>query len=382
VLVYTTLASDTFRRANESPVNPAVWADGVLGAIPPCQIVSNELECNTGGTGESANESIAIYTGISWPTNQWAQVQVDNLVGGEQPDDSGGDAAILLELLRARTGDQPSASGPAIAFEVDGNTDGTLGAGCGIVIYTFVDGSPYFFLSAEDETDYIATLNPGDVIRMEAFNGILSAFINGVALPLTNNVIPVGMSGDTGIDMFYNTEVSDAQVSNFSAGTMEETSMTILLKTPYLGLVRPQHGENEVEGNTAGVPNEAANLDAIDAAILALNSEDVRSFFAGVPGSSALVAQFVATRAMGFPINAAGSKAVLAVAATASTVLTVKKNGTSVGTITFGASGTTGTFAFAALTELAAGDILTVSNQSGADATAAGIAITFKFTRG
>ena len=158
--------------------------------------------------------------------------------------------------------------------------------------------------------------------------------------------------------------------------------MTVLLKTPFLSLVRPQHGENAIEGETAGVPNAAANLDAIDAAILALQSEDIRTSFAGVPGNSALVGQFVATRAMGFPINAAGSKAVLAVAATASTVLTVKKNGSTIGTITFGISGTTGTFAFAALTELAIGDILTVLNQASADATAAGIAITFKFTRG
>jgi hypothetical protein len=155
--------------------------------------------------------------------------------------------------------------------------------------------------------------------------------------------------------------------------------MTVLLKTPYLGLVRPQHGENEIEGDTGGVPNAARNLDLIDAA---LASQDVSSFFAGVPGNSALVAQFVASRAMGFPINATGSKAALAVAATASTVLTVKKNGTSIGTITFGASGTTGTFAFAAATELASGDILTVNGPSSADATAAGISITFQFTRG
>lgn len=37
--------------------------------------------------------------------------------------------------------------------------------------------------------------------------------------------------------------------------------------TNRLGLVKPTHGINEVEGTTGGVPNEAANLDAIDAAI-------------------------------------------------------------------------------------------------------------------
>lgn len=41
-------------------------------------------------------------------------------------------------------------------------------------------------------------------------------------------------------------------------------------KTARLGLVLPTHGINEVEGNTAGVPNEALNLSAIEAAFVAL----------------------------------------------------------------------------------------------------------------
>lgn len=44
------------------------------------------------------------------------------------------------------------------------------------------------------------------------------------------------------------------------------------MKTTFLALVKPTHGINEVEGNTGGVPNEAANLDAIDAAIGALQA--------------------------------------------------------------------------------------------------------------
>jgi hypothetical protein len=158
--------------------------------------------------------------------------------------------------------------------------------------------------------------------------------------------------------------------------------MTVVLKTPFLGLVRPQHGENEVEGEKAGVPNEAANLDALDAAILALNNFDVEQFFAGKPGASAVVFQYVATRAHGFPINFAGSQAVLGIAATASTVLTIKKNGTTVGTITFGVSGTVGTFAAAAITELAAGDVLSITGPASADSTAANIAINLQSTRG
>jgi hypothetical protein len=40
--------------------------------------------------------------------------------------------------------------------------------------------------------------------------------------------------------------------------------------TTRLGLVKPIEGTNVVDGNTAGVPNESLNLDAIDAAIATL----------------------------------------------------------------------------------------------------------------
>jgi hypothetical protein len=44
-------------------------------------------------------------------------------------------------------------------------------------------------------------------------------------------------------------------------------------KTARLALVKPTHGINEVEGETGGVPNEAVNLDLIDAAISALQDK-------------------------------------------------------------------------------------------------------------
>lgn len=153
--------------------------------------------------------------------------------------------------------------------------------------------------------------------------------------------------------------------------------------TTFLGLVKPQHGINEVEGNTAqGEPNEAANLDAIDAAIMALSNFDISGFFAGKPGTSAVVLEFVATRAFNLAAAFANSKAVLGTAATGSTVLTVNKNGSSIGTITFSASGTVGAFAAATATEFAAGDILSVVAPSSADSSAANIGITFVATRG
>lgn len=45
-----------------------------------------------------------------------------------------------------------------------------------------------------------------------------------------------------------------------------------MTKTANFGLIKPTHGINVVEGNTAGVPNEALNLDAIDAVLTSLGA--------------------------------------------------------------------------------------------------------------
>lgn len=69
------------------------------------------------------------------------------------------------------------------------------------------------------------------------------------------------------------------------------------------------------------------------------------------------------------------SRAKAGLAATASTVITIKKNGAAWGTITFAAAGTTGTWVIAAPT-IVAGDVLTFHAPSTPDATLGNIAIT------
>jgi len=104
-------------------------------------------------------------------------------------------------------------------------------------------------------------------------------------------------------------------------------------------------------------------------------------FFPGVPANAALLARVVIPRVVTFPASLTGSYASATVAATASTVLTIKNNGSSVGTITFAASGTTGTFTFASPVVTAAGDIITVENQATADATLANISFSMVGSR-
>ena len=56
-------------------------------------------------------------------------------------------------------------------------------------------------------------------------------------------------------------------------------------KTATLGLVKPTHGIDLVEGEVGGVPNEALNLDAIDAAIAALNGTGQGTFLVSAPAT-------------------------------------------------------------------------------------------------
>jgi hypothetical protein len=110
------------------------------------------------------------------------------------------------------------------------------------------------------------------------------------------------------------------------------------------------------------------------------SAQDIPAFFRGVPGSSALVLRFVATRALTIPADAVGSQASAGTAATASATFTVSKNGSAVGSIAWSASGTVGAFTMASAVALAAGDVLTITAPASADATLADIAITLAAT--
>lgn len=80
------------------------------------------------------------------------------------------------------------------------------------------------------------------------------------------------------------------------------------------------------------------------------------------------------------PAGASDSRASSDVSATAQTVLTLLKNGSSVGTITFAAGGTSGVFAVASDVTIVAGDKLGVQNQGTADVTLADVHISIIFT--
>jgi hypothetical protein len=91
------------------------------------------------------------------------------------------------------------------------------------------------------------------------------------------------------------------------------------------------------------------------------------------------LAQVVLTRAVSFADDFAGARAYAGVTATAATVLDVHRNGSPIGTITFGTGASAGTFATAGsgAVTFAAGDRLAIINKNPADATLADLSITF-----
>lgn len=108
--------------------------------------------------------------------------------------------------------------------------------------------------------------------------------------------------------------------------------------------------------------------------------ESVRPYYMalyvpGTLGSSEVLIRHLAPLAIDFPTSLTQSLASAETAATAETILSIKKNGSEFGTITFAASGTTGVFASASGSSFTAGDVLTIVGPATADSTLAGVTI-------
>jgi hypothetical protein len=108
---------------------------------------------------------------------------------------------------------------------------------------------------------------------------------------------------------------------------------------------------------------------------------DVGVFYPGVPGVSQVLGRVVFTRPVTFPVGLTGAQSSAGVAAAASTIVTLNKNGAAFGTCTFGISGATCVFASATGATFAPGDYYTAVGPAGADANLADIAITLAGTR-
>lgn len=108
---------------------------------------------------------------------------------------------------------------------------------------------------------------------------------------------------------------------------------------------------------------------------------DIPVFIPDAPTASMICVRIAAVRGFSLPSGLTGSVANAGTAATASTVFAIHKNTTSVGSVTFAAAATTGTFTFASTTSWASGDVLRIIAPASPDATLANISISFLGSR-
>ncbi len=95
---------------------------------------------------------------------------------------------------------------------------------------------------------------------------------------------------------------------------------------------------------------------------------------------SEIIWAYEAPRALRLPAALTASRFTAAIAATAATVLTLFKNGGSIGTLTWAIGGTVPTVSFAAKADFAIGDVLTIVGPATHDATLAFLRMSLVYT--
>lgn len=180
-------------------------------------------------------------------------------------------------------------------------------------------------------------------------------------------------------------KLDQAAVSSVAQTMPEEFSVagSPITSSGTLAVTKVVQNANKVwAGPTTGGDAQPA-FRALVQADLPTQPFDVHAFYPGIPTDGATVLRVPVARAVGFVANFAGSYFSASANATAQAVFTVRKNGSSIGTVTIAAGTITATFASSggAAQSFAAGDVLSLTAPSTADATLADVGFVFAGTR-
>lgn len=179
------------------------------------------------------------------------------------------------------------------------------------------------------------------------------------------------------------TGAAESVIEDGKAAIVFCTGSEVLTITPdATSLVSDFTDLGDVPSNYSGAANKLLAVNSGGTAVEFIAAPyDIGTFCAGLPDSSELLLRFVATRAFTLPASLTGSQVKAATAATAAKDFDVQKNGGSIGTISFAASGATATFTFASAVTFSAGDVLAIIAPASADATLADISFTLAGAR-
>jgi hypothetical protein len=124
------------------------------------------------------------------------------------------------------------------------------------------------------------------------------------------------------------------------------------------------------------IENEAAHVVWNGTAWRPEGGYDISTFVSGVFAASESVQRHVAARSFNIPASLAGTTVAAMVATTAAFAVSLKKNGTSFGSITFNSNGSISLSGSS--TNFAAGDVLSLEAQATPDSTLSNVSITLK----
>lgn len=189
-ILYTTVGSDNFTRANENPLsNGGTWANFTGSFLAPLQVVSDLCEA----TSTSAAQNGATWP-ASWSTSQFCQVTIPSFAATNEPEAD-------LFLFNNGSGFN-SATG--FDFELLGNSNGTTSVN--------IEN-----LATHKTTSVTVTVSYPATFRHEFFNGKYDAYYGSV---LINSQVGVSVTANPpAIQSSVITSLNDVVFSAFLCGT-------------------------------------------------------------------------------------------------------------------------------------------------------------------
>ena len=231
-------------------------------------------------------------------------------------------------------------------------------------------------LAADTDVDFVGLTN-GDVLTFQASSGkwINLAPTGGgsTALSALSDVMVTEGGGINNFVLYWNNGASKWEAKALAAvatsGAYSDLSGAPTIYSTFATLT---------DVNLTSPANKQVSLfDTTSSKWVNQNSPyNLCASISGVMTTSEILIQHIAPYAARFPSGATGSYAIANTAATASTTVTIKKNGSTVGTFTWASSGTVATFTISSNIDLAAGDILQFVAPATADVTLADIGVT------
>lgn len=221
----TQLAVDTFTRANENPLNPADWSVLSAPTLPPLQIISDLCVPSVG-----AAECAEYYSGVSLPSDQYAEMTVPVVNTGEPP---------LIVFARANF----------IFNDFYFISVGSASVGSYETDLILVTGSAEIILGS-----YFGAIHPGDVLRLGCTGNLIFVQLNGVTI--ISVVDQTLASGLAGIDLGSSgADPRTAAISRFACGSYTPVveSITSLDDTQYRTLLKLFVAMNAWDGTIPGI---------------------------------------------------------------------------------------------------------------------------------